>query len=60
MTLQAARSEGAGAVLGRSTALEKEYLRLTSMPTLDAVRPPGVLKRALSMVQQHWLEVRLL
>ena len=60
MTLLAARSasqqEGA-AVLGRSTALEKEYLRLTSMPTLDAVRPPAVLLRALRMVQQHWLQV---
>ena len=59
VTLLAARSasqSGAG-VVGHSTALEKDYFRLTSMPTLDAVRPPAVLKQALRMVQQHWLQV---
>ena len=59
VTLQAARacSDG-GAVVGRSTALEKDYFRLTSMPTLGAVRAPAVLQRALTMVQRHWLAVR--
>ena len=59
VTLLAARSasQSDAAVVGRSTALEKEYLRLTSMPTLDAVRPPAVLGQALRMVQRHWLQV---
>ena len=46
-------------MVGYSTALEKDYFRLTSMPTLGAVRAPAVLQRALAMVQRHWLAVRL-
>jgi hypothetical protein len=60
VTLAAARAAGGGqqaAVFGRSRALEKEYLRLTSMPTLDTVRPPAVLKQALRLVQQRWVQV---
>lgn len=58
VTLQAARSAGKQAVYGQNRQLEKEYLRLTSMPTLDAVRPPAVLKKALQHVQQRWLQVK--
>lgn len=59
LTLPAARSAGgrAAPVFGRSAALEKEYLRLTAAPTLDSVRPPPVLKQALRLVQQRWLQV---
>ncbi len=57
MTLQAARSAGKEVVYGQNRQLEKEYLRLTSMPTLDAVRPPAILKKALRHVQQRWLQV---
>lgn len=60
VTLQAARADGGVAVYGQNRQLEKEYLRLTSMPTLDAVRPPAVLKKALKLVQQRWLQVRAL
>ena len=60
VTLQAARSVGKQAVYGQNRQLEKEYLRLTSMPTLDAVRPPAVLKKALRHVLQRWLQVRQL
>ncbi|CAL8465200.1 g4735 [Coccomyxa elongata] len=56
VTLQAARSAGKQVVYGQNRQLEKEYLRLTSMPTLDTVRPPDVLKRALRHVQQRWLQ----
>ncbi|EIE23285.1 hypothetical protein COCSUDRAFT_63639 [Coccomyxa subellipsoidea C-169] len=56
VTLQAARSEGKQAVYGQNQQLEKEYLRLTSMPTIDAVRPPSVLKKALKHVQQRWMQ----
>ncbi|KAK9903296.1 hypothetical protein WJX75_002137 [Coccomyxa subellipsoidea] len=55
-TLQAARSAGKQTVYGQNSQLEKEYLRLTSMPTLEAVRPPVVLKKALKLVQQRWLQ----
>ena len=39
---------------GTSTALEKPYLRLTSAPSADTVRPPEVLRRALAHVKQRW------
>jgi hypothetical protein len=39
---------------GTSTALEKTYLRLTSAPQADTVRPPEVLRRALAHVKQRW------
>ena len=39
---------------GTSTALEKPYLRLTSAPQADTVRPPEVLRRALAHVKQRW------
>lgn len=46
------------AAVGTSRALEKQYLRLTSAPTLDTVRPPVVLERALQLLKQKWLQVR--
>lgn len=42
------------AVFGTSTALEKPYLRLTSAPPLDSVRPPAVLKQALDLAKKKW------
>ena len=44
-TLRDARADGRAEVFGSSTALEKEYLRLTALPTLGAVRPPAVLEQ---------------
>ena len=43
--------------LGTSRALEKRYLRLTSAPTTDTVRPPVVLERALEAVKAKWSQV---
>ncbi|KAH7619649.1 hypothetical protein Ndes2526B_g06631 [Nannochloris sp. 'desiccata'] len=40
--------------LGQNKNLEKEYLRLTSLPDISDVRPPQVLQQALSFVQQKW------
>jgi hypothetical protein len=41
--------------VGTCEALEKEYLRLTSLPRASDVRPPQVLSVALAMVQQRWV-----
>lgn len=49
-TLVEVRSEQ-GRARGTSTSLEKDYLRLTSLPTLESVRPPEVLRKALEMVK---------
>jgi hypothetical protein len=46
-----------GTAYGTSGALEKEYLRLTVMPSVDSVRPPEVLEQALLMVKRKWLQV---
>ena len=45
-------------VFGSSTALEKEYLRLTALPTVDAVRPPEVLQQV-RRGQRCWLSAAL-
>uniref|UniRef100_A0A7R9V2P4 SAC3/GANP/THP3 conserved domain-containing protein n=1 Tax=Chlamydomonas euryale TaxID=1486919 RepID=A0A7R9V2P4_9CHLO len=42
--------------LGTSMALEKEYLRLTSLPSASSVRPPNVLALALDLVKARWRE----
>lgn len=41
---------------GTSEALEKEYLRLTSLPRAADVRPPAVLAAALALVKSKWLQ----
>jgi SAC3 family protein LENG8/THP3 len=56
-TLVAARQRG-GSAFGTSTALEKQYLRLTAAPAADTVRPPHVLERALSVLKAKWQQVR--
>ncbi|KAG1672045.1 hypothetical protein FOA52_008921 [Chlamydomonas sp. UWO 241] len=42
--------------VGTSMAIEKEYLRLTSLPSASSVRPPTVLKLALDLVKARWRE----
>ena len=39
-------------------SLEKRYLRLTSPPPPETVRPEHVLRRSLVMVQQRWVADR--
>ena len=39
---------------GTSAAIEKEYLRLTSLPVASNVRPAHVLAKALKLVQAKW------
>lgn len=55
-TLVAARQRG-GTAFGTSTALEKQYLRLTAAPAANTVRPPHVLERALPALKDKWLQV---
>lgn len=45
-----------GAIIGRSTELEKRYLRLTSAPDPDTVRPLPVLKQTLELLKKKWKE----
>lgn len=45
-------------MFGSSTALEKEYLRLTALPTVDAVRPPEVLQQV-RRGRRRWLSAAL-
>lgn len=41
-------------VKGTSTALEKEYFRLTRVPDPATVRPEAVLKQSFQMVKERW------
>ncbi|KAF3938933.1 hypothetical protein ABW19_dt0201481 [Dactylella cylindrospora] len=41
-------------VVGRSTKLEKRYLRLTSAPDPDTVRPLHILERTLELLKSKW------
>lgn len=43
-----------GVVIGRSTKLEKRYLRLTSAPDPDTVRPLHILKETLELLKVKW------
>lgn len=43
---------------GTSRSLEKEYLRLTSVPKAEDVRPPEVLERSLELVKKRWKQER--
>ncbi|KAL4431998.1 hypothetical protein ABPG77_000265 [Micractinium sp. CCAP 211/92] len=54
-TLVALRSEQ-GVARGQNTSLEKDYLRLTSLPSVADVRPPEVLGQALELVKRRWTE----
>ena len=44
----------ADAIVGTCMDLEKRYLRLTSAPKLDKVRPEPVLKQTLAMLKAKW------
>lgn len=41
-------------LVGRSTVLEKKYLRLTSAPNPETVRPVDVLERTLELLMTKW------
>lgn len=41
-------------IIGRSKQLEKRYLRLTSAPDPDNVRPVDILKQTLALLKQKW------
>ncbi|EPS41669.1 hypothetical protein H072_4435 [Dactylellina haptotyla CBS 200.50] len=41
-------------IVGRSTKLEKRYLRLTSAPDPDTVRPLHVLEKTLELLKTKW------
>ncbi|KAG0746985.1 hypothetical protein G6F16_002738 [Rhizopus arrhizus] len=42
------------AVIGTSTKLEKQYLRLTSAPDPTTVRPLHILKQTLGLLKEKW------
>lgn len=43
---------------GTCESLEKEYLRLTSLPSASTVRPPHILGMALRLVKAKWWVVQ--
>eukprot|EP01016_Furgasonia_blochmanni_P037752 TRINITY_DN4477_c0_g1_i17.p1 TRINITY_DN4477_c0_g1~~TRINITY_DN4477_c0_g1_i17.p1 ORF type:complete len:476 (+),score=48.28 TRINITY_DN4477_c0_g1_i17:1029-2456(+) len=43
-------------IVGTSTSLEKQYLRLTSEPHASSVRPLEILKQSLKMLVNKWKE----
>jgi SAC3/GANP family len=43
-----------GPVIGRCETLEKSYLRLTSAPNPDKVRPLHILKQTLELLKKKW------
>ncbi|KAK9369209.1 SAC3/GANP/Nin1/mts3/eIF-3 p25 family-domain-containing protein [Lipomyces kononenkoae] len=44
--------------VGRSTQLEKKYLRLTSAPDPETVRPLHILRQTLDLLKQKWKSER--
>ena len=46
--------ESTGPIVGRSQELEKRYLRLTSAPNPDNVRPLPVLRKTLDLLKSKW------
>jgi hypothetical protein len=54
VTLVEARAALGTATQGQNKNLEKEYLRLTSLPNIADVRGEEVLEQALALVQQKW------
>ncbi|EGD89404.1 hypothetical protein H112_03025 [Trichophyton rubrum D6] len=47
-------NQHAGPIVGRSTQLEKRYLRLTAAPNPDNVRPLPVLRKTLDLLKRRW------
>jgi SAC3 family protein LENG8/THP3 len=47
-----------GPVVGRCLDLEKSYLRLTSEPNPDKVRPLHILRQTLDLLKKKWREER--
>jgi len=41
-------------IIGTCTDLEKEYLRLTSIPDPSQIRPEHILKKSLKMLKEKW------
>jgi hypothetical protein len=41
-------------IIGTCTDLEKQYLRLTTLPNPSQVRPEHVLKKSLKMLKKKW------
>jgi hypothetical protein len=41
-------------IIGTCTELEKEYLRLTSIPDPSQIRPEHILKKTLKMLKEKW------
>jgi hypothetical protein len=53
-TLVEARATLGTSAQGQNKNLEKDYLRLTSLPDIADVRPPEVLVQALELIKQKW------
>jgi len=45
-------------VVGTCTKLEKNYLRLTSAPEPNQVRPEPILRQALEIVKEKWIQTK--
>ncbi|BGP17664.1 hypothetical protein JCM10213_004648 [Rhodosporidiobolus nylandii] len=43
-------------IVGKSTKLEKPYLRLTSLPDPNTIRPLEILKQTLDLLKKKWRE----
>lgn len=41
-------------IIGTCTDLEKQYLRLTTLPNASQVRPEQILKKSLKMLKKKW------